>query len=267
MLAAGLPIVAEPKGCLPEMISENKNGYLAEDEAVVADRLRQLILSSLLRRQMGVESRRKAAFFDMKRFNAGIRKIVSEPLPPATEAALELLPPEPARWRPRQSLILCSTSAFDGQFLAASIASTGLAGSAGRYFGKDFLNHNSFEQDVNDVLSAAFHNGSTPNGVFSALLLNDDLESLISVLRRSSSGVGQDTAMLLNNALPGLKAVVVEGKEPPLISRSGITSLKVKPERLKENPIAVARSVLKWLQIDISRPFFPDTSLFRRLRK
>jgi glycosyltransferase involved in cell wall biosynthesis len=79
MLAAGLPVVAQPEGCVPELVTDGRNGFLAGDERVVADRLRELILSPSLRRRMGEASRRKAEIFDAKHFREAIRRLIDDP--------------------------------------------------------------------------------------------------------------------------------------------------------------------------------------------
>jgi glycosyltransferase involved in cell wall biosynthesis len=76
MMAAGLPIVAEPKGALVEMVVPGKTGYLENGEGAIGSRLRELILSPKLRRRMGAASRRAAAHFDVARYERAMRKLV-----------------------------------------------------------------------------------------------------------------------------------------------------------------------------------------------
>jgi glycosyltransferase involved in cell wall biosynthesis/tetratricopeptide (TPR) repeat protein len=77
MMAAGLPVVAQPYGCMPELIVPGRNGFLADDEGAIAAHLRQLIVSPELRRRMGAAGRRRAqAAYDAPRFRTSIRELV-----------------------------------------------------------------------------------------------------------------------------------------------------------------------------------------------
>ena len=76
MLAAGLPVVTEPRGCLPEIIVSGTNGFLARSEREVADRLAELVRSPALRRRMGRAGRRLARRHDVRRFGASLRALV-----------------------------------------------------------------------------------------------------------------------------------------------------------------------------------------------
>jgi len=76
MLAAGLPIVAQPKGSLPEIVVSGRNGFLAVGENAAAERLQQLILSPDLRRRMGAASLRRARAFDRAHFSRRVRALV-----------------------------------------------------------------------------------------------------------------------------------------------------------------------------------------------
>jgi glycosyltransferase involved in cell wall biosynthesis/cytochrome c-type biogenesis protein CcmH/NrfG len=77
MMAAGLPVVAQPYGCMPELIVSGRNGFLADDERAIAAHLQQLIVSPELRRGMGAAGRRRAqAAYDAPRFRTSIRELV-----------------------------------------------------------------------------------------------------------------------------------------------------------------------------------------------
>lgn len=78
MLAAGLPIVAQPRGCIPEMVVDGKNGLLAQGEDQIAERLHELIRKPSLRRKMGEASRRRSARFDMRKFRSSYQQLVDE---------------------------------------------------------------------------------------------------------------------------------------------------------------------------------------------
>lgn len=68
MLAAGLPIVSQPRGCLPQLVRTGENGFLSEAETEVARDLARLIGSARLRREMGVRSRERAHQYRMAAF-------------------------------------------------------------------------------------------------------------------------------------------------------------------------------------------------------
>jgi glycosyltransferase involved in cell wall biosynthesis len=76
MLAAGLPVVAEPRGCLPELVVSGTNGFLARGEREVADRLADLVRSPALRRRLGRAGRRLARRHDVRRFGGSLRALV-----------------------------------------------------------------------------------------------------------------------------------------------------------------------------------------------
>jgi glycosyltransferase involved in cell wall biosynthesis len=76
MLAAGLPVVAQPRGCLPELVVSGVNGFLARGERDVADCLANLVRSPALRRRMGRAGRRMAQRHDVRRFDASLRALV-----------------------------------------------------------------------------------------------------------------------------------------------------------------------------------------------
>jgi glycosyltransferase involved in cell wall biosynthesis/cytochrome c-type biogenesis protein CcmH/NrfG len=78
MLAAGLPVVAQPRGALPELIVSGRNGFLAAGEREIAARLGELVESEDLRRRMGAAAQRAARRFDIARFRASIRALVEE---------------------------------------------------------------------------------------------------------------------------------------------------------------------------------------------
>jgi glycosyltransferase involved in cell wall biosynthesis len=77
MLAAGLPVVAEAKGCLPELIAPGGNGFLAAGERQIAERLRRLARLPQLRRRMGAAARRTARGYGIGQFRSSLRDLVS----------------------------------------------------------------------------------------------------------------------------------------------------------------------------------------------
>ncbi len=81
MLASGLPVVAQPRGSLPELVISGENGYLADTEEEIAARLAELIRSPALRARMGAAARRTARRHDARRTGAGLRGLVGGPGP------------------------------------------------------------------------------------------------------------------------------------------------------------------------------------------
>jgi glycosyltransferase involved in cell wall biosynthesis len=78
MMAAGLPIVAEPKGSLPEMVIPAENAFLASGEEQIAEHLRELIRSPKLRKRMGEASRQIAIKHNMANSPSAWRELVDE---------------------------------------------------------------------------------------------------------------------------------------------------------------------------------------------
>lgn len=76
MMAAGLPIVAQPRGCLPELIDDHATGYLVSREAEGAAALRRLVEDPGLRGRMGRAARAKAEAFGTESFAARWRALV-----------------------------------------------------------------------------------------------------------------------------------------------------------------------------------------------
>jgi len=76
MLASGLPVVSQPRGCLPEMVVPGENGFLSEDETEIAAALDRLLRDERLRRRMGEASRRRARTYGYPRFAAAYRQLV-----------------------------------------------------------------------------------------------------------------------------------------------------------------------------------------------
>ena len=77
MLAAGLPVVSQPRGCLPEMVMDGENGFLSESEAEIAARLDELLADPTLRRRMSEASRERARAYDLRIFAAAYRDLAA----------------------------------------------------------------------------------------------------------------------------------------------------------------------------------------------
>lgn len=76
MLAAGLPVVSKPWGNIPDLVTQEKNGYLAENEEKVANRLKECSLSAELRNRMGRSSRQNALKYDINKVGVLYRKLI-----------------------------------------------------------------------------------------------------------------------------------------------------------------------------------------------
>ena len=79
MLASGLPVVAQPKGCLPELVVPGVNGYLSLEPKQIAADLERLILSPTLRRRMGAAGRRQSAPLEHDALPAPVARAGGQP--------------------------------------------------------------------------------------------------------------------------------------------------------------------------------------------
>jgi glycosyltransferase involved in cell wall biosynthesis len=76
MLAAQLPIVSQPRGCLPELVADAVNGFLADRESAVAEALARLLASSTLRQEFGAASRARAEKYSIEQMQVRYRALV-----------------------------------------------------------------------------------------------------------------------------------------------------------------------------------------------
>ena len=207
MLAAGLPVVAEPKGNMPELVRDGHNGYLAAEPAEIAERLRLLVESPELRADLGAASRDAARRFDFDRYRTAMRKLVEEteampPLPGVLESAPRRSRADAPPWRPRCCYLVCATARSGSSLLCESLTSTGLVGEPDEFFEDDPLRVRPPRYGSDNVvayLAELFERTATPNGVFGAKLSYPALERLDAALR-------PDT---LADALPGLRYVSI----------------------------------------------------------
>jgi glycosyltransferase involved in cell wall biosynthesis len=81
MLAAQLPIVSQPRGCLPELVSDGVNGFLAEEEPAVAAALARLLESPGLRREFGQASRARAEIYSIDHLRVRYRALLDAVIP------------------------------------------------------------------------------------------------------------------------------------------------------------------------------------------
>ena len=77
-LAAGLPIVAEARGGIPEIVTPGVNGLLADAPEHVGDHLRALQRDPGLRRRLADGARRTASAFSLARQIDGYRRLLAE---------------------------------------------------------------------------------------------------------------------------------------------------------------------------------------------
>jgi LPS sulfotransferase NodH/glycosyltransferase involved in cell wall biosynthesis/Flp pilus assembly protein TadD len=211
MLAAGLPVVAEPKGNLTELVHDGRNGFLAAEPAQVAERLRLLVGSPELRGRMGAESRRIAQGFDLGRFRAAMRRLVEEtesrpPLPDLLGMAAQRshVPRRPAR--PEACYFVCATARSGSTLLCEALGNTGLAGEPAEFFDDELLRRLPGRFGVDDVrayLAELVERTATPNGAFGAKVSYPALERLVAALRPDSLG----------SVLPGAHWVLVSRQD------------------------------------------------------
>lgn len=184
MLAAGLPLVAEPKGGMLELVVDGGNGLLASEPSEIAERLARLAASEELRSRMGEESRRVAARYDMARFRSAVQGFVADVERRATAARRA---PRDARagvagFRPRLSLLVCATPRSGGSRLCEALTNTGLAGHPAEHFEpgprRNLLGLWNVDGDLFAYLAELFERTSTPNGVFGTKIMAGELPEL-----------------------------------------------------------------------------------------
>jgi LPS sulfotransferase NodH/glycosyltransferase involved in cell wall biosynthesis len=198
MLAAGLPIVAQPRGCLPELIKNGVNGFLCKSESDISVTLRKLVLSKELRAQMGVESQRRAREYDIGRFDSNWQGFIDEclaehqerregrvsPLPPVSSFDASPVIRQLSRQRaPDQppSYLIGTTPRTGGSLFCASLQATGLAG----YPREDLapwihsLKGRSWRyKDLDDYLMTCWNMGASPRGVYGCRVMFNHFEAL-----------------------------------------------------------------------------------------
>lgn len=229
MLASGLPIVAEPKGCLPEMVVAGVNGFLNSNPEGVAESLRRLIASRALRRRMGEASRRIAASYSMTRFRASWRELISSAPRPASwpparppaalsesfspgRSAMRARVQQEARvfaWKPRISVLICATPRSGCEGLCDTLSNTGLAGQPQEFFDPSITRClvGGGTEGFDGYLARVFEEGSTPNGVFTAAIRLEHVPELLAQLGSPSGRKQLNRPEALWTAFPGLRFV------------------------------------------------------------
>jgi LPS sulfotransferase NodH len=183
MLASGLPIVAEPKGCVPEMVSAGENGFLSLEPKQVAADLERLILSPALRRRFGAASRRRARRWSMARFRRAWRALVDGPRP--APAPVPVAPCRYEPWRPSLAVLVCGTPRSGSGLLCEALRNTGLVGHPDDFFEPETARELAArwgEPPSDRYLELALEDGSSPNGVFAARLSLAGLRTLRELL-------------------------------------------------------------------------------------
>ena len=231
MLASGLPIVAEPKGCLTEMIVHGDNGFLAVDEGEIAGYLRELIASPELRQRMGEASRAVAERYDFARFRASLLELVDgvprtsiqdnrtgasgrsrgRSVRRATRTGATSGRPQMEVWRPAISYLVCATPRSGSSLLCESLTNTGLAGRPNEFF----IRHTDWwslpewgeTKDIEQYLAWLFEDCSTPNAVFGAKIMMDHFVELVEELRKLPGRARLGADARLQSVFPGLRYV------------------------------------------------------------
>jgi LPS sulfotransferase NodH/glycosyltransferase involved in cell wall biosynthesis len=183
MLASGLPIVAEPKGCVSEMVRPGENGFLSLEPKQVAADLERLILSPALRRRLGAASRRRARRWSMARFRRAWRSLVDGPRP--APAPAPVAPRRYAPWRPSLAVLVCGTPRSGSGLLCEALWNTGLVGHPDDFFEPETVRGLAArwgEPAAGRYLELAMEEGSSPNGVFTARLSLAGLHTLRELL-------------------------------------------------------------------------------------
>ncbi|HEX9820004.1 MAG TPA: Stf0 family sulfotransferase [Methylomirabilota bacterium] len=220
MLAAGLPIVAEPKGCLPELVVTGRNGFLAEREDEIAGALTRLIQQPALRRRLGAASREAARRYSLDRFRASVAALISATGDRAQARAAAVARPTRVRraersveaWKPDASILVCATPRSGGGAWCRALWRTGIAGRP-----RDFLDPRTVRAQLaflngagfGGYLAQALEEGSSPNGVFSGRLL---VSHAIALHRRLDAAAARRSAGAhdrLQRWFPGVRLVWV----------------------------------------------------------
>jgi glycosyltransferase involved in cell wall biosynthesis/LPS sulfotransferase NodH/Flp pilus assembly protein TadD len=254
MLAAGLPIVTEPKGSLPEQITDGVNGFLAETEHDVSGRLAQLVRDSALRRRMGQASRRVAREYSMEKFAASWRALLASPTRARSRRAIAAVPQ--VRWEPQLSYLVCDAPGSDA--LCTALGRTGAAGRPERWFAA----HRRRPLETSGLaprvwLERLVEEHSGPNGVFAAHASLEDLEWVLARLGRAAATRApvqfQDR---LAAAFPHLRIVRIRWNDP-LLQAAFAVCLGNPQSRYDRAAIAASRTAVERQEAAWSRALEP----------
>ena len=266
MMAAGLPVVAERKGCLPELVKPGENGFLVAGPSEVAVRLAELIQSPSLRRRMGEAGRRRADGYSMGRYRMSMRALAGRAgsakrarpagqLPRRLPEALSL-----GAWRPSLSYLVCADPQAGSRLLCEALQETGIAGFPEQGFRPEALVLPSAGERADDLparLASALEAGTTPNGVFGASLSLADLKILVGALQ-TLAGRARPPSQLMARAFPNLHYVWLTRRDTIGAENAAwqgyFATLEASPvmvmyEHLVRDGAATVRSVLRQLGI------------------
>ena len=228
MMAAGLPVVAEPKGCLPEMIVHGENGFLATGEQEIAGYLKELIISPKLRQRMGAASRAMAMRYDFAHFRASLRALVAETAsgsgkPTSAGSARQACATLQVRacnkgWRPSLCYLICATPRSGSNLLCESLANTGLAGPPEEVFcqvGDERLSLAQWGEtsEIEQYLEWLFDDRSTPNGVFGAKIMLNHFRQLGARLETRPGRAQVNPHARLRSVFPNLRYVWIRRRD------------------------------------------------------
>lgn len=264
MLAAGLPIVAQPRGGIPEMVTDGRNGYLATDARDVARRVRELVDSPSLRSRMGAASRDVAWGFSLDAFASSLRDLVHAVEDGAFDACPVGQRPErrvttarrPSPIPPRRSYLVCTTVRTGSSLLCELLGGTGLAGYPGELFspsGRRTLAGMWGTPTIGSYVEELLRRLVTPNGVFGAKVGIPALRDLLAGLRAERDGASAHD--LLAAAFPRLGYV--------WLSRRDRVRQAVSWERAAQTGVWTHTGARP--PIAVPRPRFDAAAIHRRL--
>ncbi|HVS33627.1 MAG TPA: Stf0 family sulfotransferase, partial [Thermoanaerobaculia bacterium] len=230
MMASGLPIVAEPKGSLPEMIAHGSNGFLTMDEGEIAGHLEDLIASPELRRRLGEASKAAAARYDFARFRASLLDLVgpvsrsgekdtqessvggvAHRVIRAAHTGGRPARPRMEKWRPTISYLVCASPRSGSNLLCESLTNTGFAGWPDEFFcrlaDRWSLPECGETTDIEEYLAWLLEDRSTPNAVFGAKIMRDHFVDLCAELRTLPGRSALSSHACLQSVFPGLRYV------------------------------------------------------------
>jgi glycosyltransferase involved in cell wall biosynthesis/Flp pilus assembly protein TadD len=211
MMAAALPVVSQPRGCLPELVEPGANGFLGESEAETREALERLIRDRELRRRMGRASRERVARFDWPRFAESWRALIAEALEGgrwedavSRPAAGELTRDDGAAglpgWPASRTLILCGGGGKAVR-LARLLGESGVVAEPQRCLEPRALRAAAGAFGVSGLratLRALMEDRTPPSGVFALRVEDGDLIEL----DRQSGGSATAGARRLQHAVP-----------------------------------------------------------------
>lgn len=223
MLATGLPIVAEPKGGIPEMVADGGNGFLVRGEEQTAEALQRLIETPSLRSRMGHASRATARRYDMRTYRTSMRRLLADveagrPAAPWVPATVNTpaVPRASTGFVPSLSYLVCATPRSGSTLLCEALMNTGLAGIPTEFFMPALsrtLGGRWQTARFDDYVRELFERTSSPNGVFGAKVMWEHLSELLAGLQVTTAGSNLEPHALLEAHLPRLRYVHIRRRD------------------------------------------------------